>query len=105
MSHKKKKRKPYDVKTGKMFCPKCNRKQPYTLYTCQMPYYDETHDKNVTYTHAYGKCNICGTVVTTNKMRKLNNKAIRKATKIPYDWKAHALEKIRKEQAEQSEEQ
>lgn len=105
MSHKKKKKKPYEVCTGQVLCPKCNRKQSYTMYTCIMPYYDELHDKNVTYKHAYGKCDRCGTIVNTNKMRKLNNKAIKAATKVPYDWKAHALEKIRKQQAEQNEEQ
>lgn len=105
MSHKKKKKKPYEVRTGQILCPTCGKKQSYTMYTCTLPYYDERHDKNVTYLHAYGKCNKCGTIVNTNKMRKLNNKAIKAATKVPFDWKAHALEKARKEQAEMPHEQ
>ena len=102
MSHKKKKKKPYEVRTGQAFCPKCNKKQPYTLYTCIKQYYDEWHDKIVNYLHAYGKCNKCGEMVHTNKMRKLNNKAIKAATKVPYDWKTHAEEKKRKEQEQKA---
>lgn len=100
MSHKLKKKKPYEVRTGQTVCPKCERKQAYTLYTCLMPHYDEIHDKTVSYIYAYGKCNKCGEMIHTNKMRKLNNKALKAVTKVPYDWKAHAERKKYKQEFE-----
>ena len=103
--YKPKKKEPYEVKVGWTVCPKCNDNRSYTMYTRTMPYYDEVNDRYVTYLHAYGKCNKFGTELHTNKMRALNNKAIKLATKVPYDWKAQAIEKARKQQAEQQEEQ
>lgn len=100
-----KKKDPYEIKVGRAICPNCGDARSYTLHTRKLQAYNEEKGRNVPYLYAYGICNKCGAEIQTNKMKALNNKAIKAATKVPYDWKVHALEKIRKEQAEQSGEQ
>lgn len=81
MSHRMKKKDRTKILTGLAFCPKCQKKTPYTLHKDYLKQTADIYgmDEVIDYIHYSGTCNICGQPIATKKMRELENKSVRVA--------------------------